>query len=259
MDLRKERELITKIGNRHFRKKSRLCLAEGLRCCQEAVSRMPNALEAVYCSASFRESSHWIMFRDAARNAHGRIVELTDREFSSLADTGTPQGVMVVLKMPEIAAAAVAGKPFTLILDQVADPGNLGTILRTAWAVGLDSCWLVKGSADPFSPKAVRAGMGAQFAMNVFEMETLEDAVKTAKSFGVKKIWCTMPAGGISVFDSGFCIRDSALIIGNEANGISRPELGEAVTIPMPGCAESLNVAQAATVFLVESMRPEMK
>jgi len=216
---------------------------------------MPERMEALFSSQVFRDSRHWNGFQAAAQKAGARIWELSDREFKELSETETPQGIMAVFKRPELLAPQGAGVPFTLILDQVADPGNMGTILRTAWAVGLDSCWLVKGSADPYSPKAVRSGMGAQFALKLVQSDTLQDAVLAARRLGVSRVWCTMPGGGVSIFDKAFVCKGSALIIGNEANGISDPSVGEAVTIPMPGHAESLNAAQAATVFLVESIR----
>lgn len=244
-------KIISRIGDRHFRKKNGLCLAEGLRCCEEALRRCEVA--SVYCTQAFHESPQWLRLKASLGRAPVSILD--DGDFAKLSETETPQGVIVVLHTPEITVAQHLEKPFTLILDRVADPGNLGTILRTAWAVGITGCWLVKGCADPYSPKAVRSGMGAQFAMDLHGFDTLEDAADLAKRLGAAKVWCTMPASGISIFSSQFSIADTALIIGNEANGISNPSVGDAVTIPMPGGAESLNAAQAATVFLVESLR----
>lgn len=249
----KDAKLLANLSSRHFRKKNGLCLAEGLRCCEEALMRRPDDVRAVFCTEAFMASQNWQRLNAAIGNA--RVVALADREFAELSETETPQGILAVLKIPEYTPPTAAGNPFTLVLDRVADPGNLGTILRTAWAVGLDSCWLVKGSADPFSPKCVRSGMGAQFALHIHLFDSLEEAVATAKSFAVQNVWCTMPSEGVSIFDDSFQCRGSALVIGNEANGISHPELGRPVTIPMPGHAESLNAAQAATVFLVESLR----
>jgi len=251
--LGRDAKLLANLSSRHFRKKNGLCLAEGLRCCEEAVGRRPDDVCAVFCAESFAASPNWPRMKAALSGMKSEII--ADKEFAEISETETPQGVIAVMRIPEYVPPKAAGMPFTLILDCVSDPGNMGTILRTAWAVGLDSCWLVKGSADPFSPKCIRAGMGAQFALNIHIFDSLEEAVAAAKGFGVSNVWCTMPLNGISIFDDGFRCQGSALIIGNEANGISRPELGQAVTIPMPGHAESLNAAQAATVFLVESLR----
>ena len=249
----KDAKLLASLSNRHFRKKNGLCLAEGLRCCEEAVRRRPDDVCAVFCAESFASSPNWPRMKAALGDVKSEVIG--DKEFAGICETETPQGVIAVMRIPEYVPPTAAGMPFTLILDRVADPGNMGTILRTAWAVGLDSCWLVKGSADPFSPKCIRSGMGAQFAISVHLFDTLEEAVAAAKGFGVLDVWCTMPSNGVSIFDDEFRCRGSALVIGNEANGISMPELGRAVTIPMPGHAESLNAAQAATVFLVESLR----
>ena len=240
---------IEHIPSRHFRKKSGLCLAEGLRCCREALMRAPERVVALFCTRAFRESPDFTQFA-----ALPEISVLDDKAFAELSETESPQGIMLLLRIPENQPPAAAGTPFTLILDRVADPGNLGTILRTALAVGLDSCWLVKGSADPFSPKAIRAAMGAQFTLEIHTLDTLEEAAETARRLGAETIWCTLPSSGISIFDPAFSLRKSALVIGNEANGISNPAVGKAVTIPMPGGAESLNAAQAATVFLVQSL-----
>lgn len=242
---------LARLSSRHYRKKNSLCLVEGLRCCQEAL-RHCKVIE-VYCSRSFRDSQQWQTLHPQL--AGKTPVLLDDAEFSKISETETPQGIIAVIRTEALQAATKAETPFTLILDRVADPGNLGTILRTAWAVGLTGCWLVKGCADPYSPKSIRAGMGAQFSLKLHEYETLEEAVASARKYGATNVWCTMPSGGISIFDGNFTMAGSALIIGNEANGISNPDVGTAVSIPMPGCAESLNAAQAATVFLVESLR----
>ena len=242
-------KLISNLSNRHFRKKNGYTLVEGLRCCRELILSSSDSIIHYFCTSSFAESSDFIQLPNL------QPVVLSDDDFAKLSETETPQGVLAVLKIPESVPPKATGTPFTLLLDRVADPGNMGTILRTAWAVGLDSCWLVKGSADPFSPKSIRSGMGAQFALNIHQFDSLDEAVATAKEFGVQNIWCTMPSDGVSIFDDSFQCSGSVLIIGNEANGISNPKLGRAVTIPMPGHAESLNAAQAATVFLVESLR----
>ena len=242
---------LARLGSRHFRKKNGLCLVEGLRCCEEALRKCQ--LLALYCTRAFRESPQWQRMEVLSVPLQPTILD--DGQFAALSETETPQGIAAVIRTQQLQPASGAELPFTLILDKVADPGNLGTILRTAWAVGLTGCWLVKGCADPFSPKSIRSGMGAQFSMALHQFDSLEEAVKTVRGFGAKEVWCTMPASGISIFDQAFSLPESALIIGNEANGISNPRLGKAVTIPMPGGAESLNAAQAATVFLVESLR----
>lgn len=246
------RKLIALLDNRHTRKKSGLVLAEGLRCCQEAMGRRPDWLEAVLMTSDFAASSASAEIL-AKLSEHGlEPVILSEREFNRLNETEHPQGVMAVLRRPEWTLPTSLPEPFVLILDQVSEPGNLGTILRTAWAVGLPSVWLVKGGADPYAPKVIRAGMGAQFALELAWFPDLAAAAQCLLDLGGNRLCCAMPQAELSLYDERFSLTGGGLVIGNEARGVSAPELGAAVTIPMPGEAESLNAAQAATVFLCD-------
>ena len=242
--------LLSNLSNRHYRKKSGLSLVEGLRCCREASLHVSDSILYYFCTEAFASSSTFISL------PHIKPIILSDTQFSALSETESPQGVIFIINTPSLTQATSLAHPFTLVLDNVSDPGNMGTILRTAWAIGLDAVWLVKGSCDPFSPKCLRSGMGAQFSLSIHLFDTLTLAVSSARNFGTREVWCTLPGSGISLYDPDFVLANSCLIIGNEANGISDPSIGRAVTIPMPGHAESLNAAQAATVFLVDSLRP---
>lgn len=251
------RKLIALLDNRHARRKSGLILAEGLRCCQEAVVRRPDWLEAVLMTRDFAASPTSAAMLAVLSERGLEPAILSESEFGGLTETEHPQGVLAVLRRPESTAPTARPEPFALILDQVAEPGNLGTILRTAWAVGLSSVWLVKGGADPYAPKVVRAGMGAQFALELALFSDLAAAAAWLRELGGDRLWCAMPQAELSLYDEGFSLAGGGLVIGNEANGISAPELGTAVAIPMPGEAESLNAAQAATVFLCDCcLRP---
>ena len=158
--------LLGNLSNRHYRKKSGLSLVEGLRCCREAALHIPDSIQYYFCTDSFASSSSFISLSSL------KPIILSDTQFSSLSETESPQGVIFIINSPTLRPASSLSQPFTLILDNVSDPGNMGTILRTAWAVGLNSVWLVKGSCDPFSPKCLRSGMGAQFSLsiNVFSL-----------------------------------------------------------------------------------------
>ena len=246
----KSLKLVSNLSNRHFRKKSGLYLVEGLRLCQEASRHAQDAIQYYFCSESFFSSPDFIRLDSL------QPILLSDSQFVTISETETPQGVLFILKTPCPPPPTSLPSPFTLLLDQVSDPGNMGTILRTAWAVGLHSVWITKGSCDPFSPKCIRSGMGAHFSLSLHVFDSLLDAVSLARALGTSQVWCTLPSHGISIYDPSFLLNGSTLIIGNEANGISIPSIGRAVTIPMPGHAESLNAAQAATVFLVDSLRP---
>ncbi len=251
----RQRKQLEQLKSRHGRKKSSYFLAEGWRCCQEAINRQPGWVEQIFCAQSFclREEGQEFLATLQIRGLSWQ--QLPDSEFALLAETAHPQGVLCLLRRPVAVAPVRRPKPFCLLLDQIREPGNLGTILRTAWAVGLPTVWLINGGADPYSAKVVRAGMGAQFALQLPIFANLPEAVASFRQLGGAEIWCALPAAGCSLFETEFQLPNCALVIGNESTGISSPELGRPVTIPMPGLAESLNAAQATTVFLLEAVR----
>lgn len=185
-----------------------------------------------------------------------RPVILPAKEFNSLAGTIHSQGILSVSRRPEEPAGnSPLRDPFALVLDRLGDPGNLGTILRTARAAGLHEVFLVKGTADPFSDKAVRAASGSQFALDIRREESLEGAARHLKALGAEAFFRTVPSGGQNLFLTPGLFRNSAVIFGSEPNGAGELAGAVDVSIPMPGSAESLNVAQAASILLFEFVR----
>ena len=252
----REQRLIDSLADRDQRRKQPYFVADGLRVCREAVTRRPEWARLLVLTEAFADSPQGRAFLELPPVGRLRREVVPSAVFARLVETENPQGVACLLERPASREATELPQPFTLILDRVAEPGNLGTILRSAWAVGLRRLWLVRGGADPFAPKVVRAGMGAQFALDFAWFNSLADARERLLHLGGQRLWCTEETADISVFDERrFDLRNAGLVIGNEANGISDTTLGTPVTIPMPGHAESLNVAQATTVFLFEAVR----
>jgi TrmH family RNA methyltransferase len=240
---------------RHNQRKSPYFVVEGLRCCREAIRLRPEWLCYSVISDEIDGSDAAMEFFTLSETAGVTPQSMGARDFAAVSCTDSPQGVLCVMSKPEATAPAFLPRPCTLILDQVREPGNFGTILRTAWATGVKSVWTTAGSADPWSPKVIRSGMGAQFAVQVHQFSTLEDAVARHRELGGGDVWCAMMSADTTLFSPEFTPAGGAVIMGNEANGVSHPEVGKAVTIPMPGDAESLNVAQAATLLLYEALR----
>ncbi|MBQ4480815.1 MAG: RNA methyltransferase [Victivallales bacterium] len=242
-------------SGRHNQRKAPFFVVEGLRCCLELLGRRPQWVETALLSDEVAETANGQVFVGAVRAA-GVPLEIIDANgLAQVVLTEGPQGMLCVARKPGIARPTRLDRICTLILDQVREPGNVGTILRTAWSIGLSQVWFIEGSADPWSPKVIRSGMGAQFAVNVHHFPDLSNAVQLFRKLGGGEVWCAMMHSSISLFSSDFTPFGSALVVGNEGHGISRPELGSAVTIPMPGQAESLNVAQATTLLLYEALR----
>lgn len=184
-----------------------------------------------------------------------QILLVPDEVFAALADTVSPQGILAVLQMKEKRSFLLQPEKAYLYCDGVSDPGNLGTIIRTADAAGFGGVLLSRDTVDVYNPKTVRASMGSFFHIDIIDGLQLEDLIRYRET-------------GFSLF--GGCLRPDAvdyreanfknpsiLIIGNEANGISPDVLAlcQGVKIPIAGQAESLNAAVAAGILMYELLR----
>jgi TrmH family RNA methyltransferase len=169
--------------------------------------------------------------------------------FDSLSPVEHPTGVLGLITIP---AAPKRRRQFCVLLEAIQDPGNLGAMLRTAAAAGVDAVYLSKGCAEGWSPKALRAGMGAQFALALHEQADLALIARESKSLVAASLDAKQ-----SLYDLDLS-GPVAFVFGNEGAGLSAALLDAAthqVKIPMPGKVESLNVAAAAAVCLFECVR----
>ncbi|MCH2206150.1 MAG: RNA methyltransferase [Lentisphaerales bacterium] len=232
---------IKKYKTRQGRKKASFYVVEGERCCDEAILA---GVEIKFAVLTEKGLARLRGLPDCP------LYSVSDKEFESLSQTENGQGVMFIVEKTPI-LKPLYSDPYILVLDGLQEPGNVGTILRTALAVGLKEVVLTKGTADPYNPKVVRSGMGAHFKLRICHVESLKEIKESLTG----SLWLTTPRDGVSCYDESFELSDGALVFGEEGNGIADFSLGEKVTIPMPGNAESLNVAQAATVFLFEGVR----
>jgi TrmH family RNA methyltransferase len=179
------------------------------------------------------------------------------------ADTVTPNGIAAVARRaPAVVPVAPAVGPRTgtaallVVLAGVADPGNAGTLLRSADAAGATGVWATTATVDLFGPKAVRASAGALFRLAVRDGVEPGDAMADLRAAGTRLLG-TVAHGG-TPYDRADLTRPSALVLGNEANGLDpvwHDAVDEWLTIPMVGRAESLNVAMAGTLLCFEAAR----
>ena len=244
---KKETALIQALYTRHGRKKHPYCIVEGVRSCTEFFARVPEmALFSVANSAATA----------AEVGACGDVRIVSEAVFDKIAGTVNSQGVLIVSELPPSPAANEFNKDdFILALDKVGDPGNFGTICRTAKAAGLTELWYTKGSVDPFSDKVIRSAMTAQFLLKMRCFETLADLRDEAVRQGFTNICLTKPAHGTSCFTAEGIFCKSVVVIGSEGHGVSELDNSIDVQIPMPGKFESLNAAQAATILIFEYVR----
>ena len=234
---------------RKYRDRSGLYLIEGENLLNEAI-RNHVRIETVLV----REDCQKALPPEAADKA----FLLDARLFDKLAQTVTSQGILAVVAKAEVRKEDFIGLPGSnfIVLDRLQDPGNIGTILRTADAAGYRLAILMKGTADVYAPKVVRAATGSLFRMPVVSMASTEELVEFTRAAG-KKLTATCLDAQRCYYDEDLT-HDIALVIGNEGSGVA-PALIESselrIKIPMQGNIESLNAAVAAGVLMYEAMR----
>ena len=179
------------------------------------------------------------------------VTEVTEPVLSKLSGTTSPQGIVALARTPVFALETVLAGGFTVVLDGVADPGNAGTILRTADAAGATGAVFVAG-ADPYGTKAVRAAAGSTYHLPVAVEDGPEVVAATCRAAGHRLVG--LDAAGDAALESLAERSDPiAVVLGNEAHGLSATTvalLDQTVAVPIHGRAESLNVAAAAAVAL---------
>ena len=182
---------------------------------------------------------------------------VADNVFRQMCDTKTPQGILTVLKLPSWSEEEVlAGEnPLVMVLEDLQDPGNMGTIVRTGEAAGISGIIMSKDSADIYNPKVIRTTMGSIFRVPFAIVDDLAAAVDTLKDNGITTYAAHLKG---ELYNSGSLTKDCALLIGNEARGLSEEISAKAdklIKIPMHGKVESLNAAVATAILMYEAAR----
>lgn len=244
------------LKQKKYRQQQGLFLAEGLRTVEEAVRY--GRVQSIFYTAVEDERTRSVLEEAAAKNV--KLICVSEGVMKKIADTETPQGVLAVCEMPvcSVEELLATGK-MLLVLDRVGDPGNIGTMLRTADAAGLGGLVLLKGSADIYAPKTVRASMGSLFHLPVIGGVSETELISSARKAGYELL-VTCLDGADNLYKADLRGR-LAFVMGNEANGVTESLLAAAdkrVFIPMQGRAESLNVAMAAGVVMFEALRQRL-
>lgn len=239
------------LEKRKEREAQNACVLEGVRLVEDALAAgwIP---ERVLFDATV--SARGMALTADLRSMGCAVEEVAPELMRRVATTETPQGLLAVVPLPLVPLPPPGMATFVIILDEIRDPGNMGTILRTAQAAGVHAALLTPGTADVFSPKVLRAGMGAQFRLPAHEMDW-ED-MRQLYAPHLRFVLADM-AGSRSCWEADLQ-QPLALIIGGEAEGVSaaaRQAADESIRIPMPGLAESLNAAVAAAILLFEVVR----
>ena len=235
-------------NKRRARQRESLFIIEGTRLVNEAISSHSPAKLVLYTDDFAQYNQHLV---EQLIKLGADTEAVSERVMKACSATESPQGVLTVLPFPSFAPPDSLN--LVLIADRISDPGNLGTILRTALAAGVDAVFLNPGTVDPFNPKVVRGAMGAHFHLPIIQMEITE----IEQFLHGADIWIAEAGLGIPYHNVNWN-KPSAIVIGSEAHGPSE-ELRSFATgsthIPINDLAESLNASVAAAIILFEIAR----
>lgn len=232
------------------RRTSRAFVVEGVKMFREAPEEW---IESIYVSESFLEKNPELLEK------HTYEV-LSDAMFKHVSDTMTPQGILCVVKMPEYQLEDLLGDnqtpPLLLVTENIQDPGNLGTMFRTAEGAGVTGILMSRNTVDLFNPKTIRSTMGSVYRMPFVYTEDLEKSIFELQERGVSCYAAHLK--GETFYDKWDYRKPTAFFIGNEGNGLSEKIADTAdiyIRIPMEGKLESLNAAMAAGILMYEANR----
>ncbi len=248
-----------------LRRKEGAFVIEGARLCEDA-ARSGVVFETALVTARARERYPAQVAAVTAASAH--VFDVTDAVADSLSDTETAQGVICLCKaldnrkmLDTIDSSILStfNKRKWLALEDVRDPGNIGTVIRTAEALGIDGLILSVGCCDVYSPKVLRGSMGGVFRLPLWETADMPAALARLRRVGVTSYACVPSNEALSVVQAPLAA-GSVCVVGNEANGLTEAAIAACdhrLTIPMAGRAESLNAAVAASLVMWEMSRRE--
>ena len=230
---------------------------EGLRSVEQSIISHADIKYVLYSDSLFETKGGNDLFKKISIK-YKKVYKITDKLLKEICDTQNPQGIIAVVGFDNktlIEALKEKGN-FLVLLDRVQDPGNMGTIIRTADALGANGILVTSGCVDPYNPKTIRATMGSVFHIPLVHFESSDEALSILKSKSIGII-STGLLSSRPCYEIDFT-KDFVLVIGNEASGVSEDILASSdsiVKIPMTGRAESLNAAIASGIVMYEASR----
>lgn len=248
---------VKKLKDKKYRDMANEYLIEGIKLVEEAIQEKAPIKQIILCDDCEKNAaiSKDLMYAIAKHEC----VYVTENILKYLSEVQSPQGILAVIEKNNNDMQIDYTQDVIVALDDVQDPGNLGTILRTVDSVGLTQILLSKGTADAFNPKVVRSTMGAIFRVKIIECEDLKQTLKEIKKHKFKIVVSSLQTEN-TIYDIKY--QKKVIVIGNEANGVEptiRQMSDEAIKIPMLGKTESLNASVATGIILYEYVRQKLK
>ena len=244
---------IKKLKEKKYRDEKKEFIVEGIKLIQEAIEENAKIKTIVVCEENLKDEaiSPKLLYQIAKYNC----IYVTSKIYETITDVKNPQGMLAVVEKENTEDIIKYNEDIIFILDDIQDPGNLGTIIRTIDSAGLSQLIVSKDTVDAYNPKVVRSTMGAIFRVKIIESDDLIKTIKNIKKHRYEVVVTTLDSQK-NIY--GIEYKKKIIVIGNEANGISKNIIGQAdleVKIPMLGKTESLNAAVATSIIAYEYVR----
>ena len=247
---------IKKLKDKKYRDINNEYLIEGIKLIKEAIQEKAQIKQIVICDECEKiEAIPKDLMYEIAKH---ECIYVTKKLFETLTNVVEPQGILAIIGKSDSKQEINYNEDIIVALDDIQDPGNLGTILRTVDSIGLTQIIISKGTADVFNPKVIRSSMGAIFRVKEIESEDLKQTLLEIKKHKFELLVTSLQTKK-SVYDIKY--KKKIIVIGNEANGVSKEiqELSDyKIKIPMLGKTESLNASVATGIILYEYVRQKL-
>lgn len=244
---------IKKLKDKKYRDEKGQFIIEGIKMLEEAIKENADIDTIIICEECIKKETLDSKFLYEIANKE--CIYVTEKIYNTLTDVINPQGILAIINKPNKIKEINYKEDFILVLDNLQDPGNMGTILRTVDSVNLKQIIVSKNTTDAYNPKVVRSTMGAIFRVNIIESEDLLKTIDEIKKQKYKVLVTSLNTDE-NLYDVQ--LRKVAVVIGNESKGVSKEILEKVDThikIPMLGKTESLNASVAASIIMYEYVR----
>ena len=252
---------IKKLKDKKYRDLSNEYIIEGIKLVEEAIIESVKIKKIIICEELLNSSNitkNITKYIDKSENKD-KVIYVTENVFKNISEVDSPQGIIMVIDKSNENIDINFNEDIIVVLDDIQDPGNMGTILRTLDSIGLKQVIVSKNTVDMYNSKVIRSTMGAIFRINIFIENNIEDILNNLKLKDFK-LMITSPNTKTSIYDVNYIKK--IIVIGNEGNGVRQSIIDiadEKVKIPMLGKSESLNASVATGIVLYEYVRQKMK
>ncbi len=249
------RHIIQLTQDNHYRQNQQQAVIEGIHLVASLMNQRDDSVVSIIYSQEKQDNQE---IKEIAQRYADRLIEVPHQLYKKISTLQAPDGILAIIQIENIQLPSISPDRFCLVLDTIQDPGNVGTLFRSAVASGFNTIVLSTGCAHAWSPKVIRAGMGAHFKLAIYEGVELEQLL----AMETGRVWVAALSTTSKIYHTVNLSQPFTLIVGNEGAGVNQQLLNryyQHLSIPMQENTESLNAAVAGSIIMFESQRQRFK